>query len=206
MQYKLFKDVIPYDILEYLREYTLYAKQVVKPYEGQFKPIGSGKYWKGIDMASSLPLVSDEENQKLFDIFTSKFMYDIVTSIMPIPYLFNDQIVVKEAREEFVFGEHYDNQYGPYPNDPFLVTMNFMLVLDNFTKENGAIRVFDKQREEWIEFLPNAGDILMIEGNTLHASNKNQSDSPRRAYLCVYSNRPIGEGFQEGFYSQRFIV
>lgn len=206
MQYKLFKDVIPYEILQYLREYTLRVKRVTKPYEGQSKNIGSGTYWKGIDMASSIPIMSDEENQRLFDVFTSKFMYDIVSSVMPIPYLYNDQIVVKEPNEEFIFNEHYDNQYGPYPNDPFLVTMNFMLVLDDFTEENGAIKVYDKIKKTWIQFLPNAGDILMIEGNTLHASGKNKTNNPRRAYLCVYSNRPIGEGFQKGFYSQRFIV
>lgn len=203
MKYYTFKNWIPQDVIQYLREYTSELKKRNEPMIGSSKPIGSGTYWQGIDMASSYPLASDEENQKLFDVYTSKFMYDTVTTLLKDPYLFNDQIVVKEPYEDFQFEPHFDNQFGPYPGDESLVTMNFMLVLDDFTPENGGISVFD---EEWITLYPKTGDILMIEGNTLHASAKNNSAHPRRAYLCVYSNRPIGEGFQQGFYSNKFDI
>ena len=76
-----------------------------------------------------------------------------------------------------------------------------MLVLDDFTKENGAIKVYN---EGWLTLYPEKGDILLVEGNTLHSSEKNISDYPRRAYLCVYSNKSIGKDFQNGFYYERF--
>ena len=153
-------------------------------------------------MASKCEAMSGLENKKLFDIYTSKFMYDIITPHIPNPFLFNDQIVVKEPYENFDFEPHRDNQYGPYPFDETLVTINCMLVLDDFTPENGFIQVYDNN--EWISLFPEKGDVLLINGNTLHKSRKNKTDKPRRAYLCVYSDRPIGKGFQNGFYYERF--
>ena len=76
-----------------------------------------------------------------------------------------------------------------------------MLILDDFTKENGAISVLD---DEWITLYPKVGDILMIEGNTYHSSKINLSNQPRRAYLCVYSNKSMGKNFQRGFYYEKF--
>ena len=201
MTYNIVKDIIPSDIIKYLQNYTLEIKQRIKEYEGKPKSNGSGTFWKGLDMASSCELSSDEENKKLYDIYTSKFMYDIITPHIPIPYLFNDQIVVKEPNEEFSFESHRDNQYGPFPNDKTLLTINCMLVLDDFTEENGAISILDGS---WIKLYPKVGDILMIEGNTYHSSNINLSNQPRRAYLCVYSNKSIGKGFQKGFYYKKF--
>ena len=132
MNFKLLKNKIPQDIIEYLQDYTLEVKKRIKPYEGQPKSNGSGVYWKGLDMASKCPISSHLENKRLFEIYTSKFMYDIITEYIPNPFLFNDQIVVKEPHEEFDFEPHRDNQYGPYPNDETLLTINCMLVLDNF--------------------------------------------------------------------------
>ena len=201
MKYKLIENIIPSDIIEYLQSYTLKVKERIKLHEGKPKSNGSGTFWKGLDMASSCELSSDEENQKLYDIYTSKFMYDIITPYIPTPYLFNDQIVVKEPYEEFAFESHRDNQYGPFPNDEELLTINCMLVLDDFTEENGGISVLD---DEWITLYPKVGDILMIEGNTYHSSKTNWSNQPRRAYLCVYSNKSIGKGFKKGFYYEKF--
>ena len=202
MIYNIVENIIPTDIVEYLQEYTAEIKQRIKEHEGKPKSNGSGIYWKGLDMASSCDLSSKEENKKLYDIYTSKFMYDIITSYIPTPYLFNDQIVVKEPNEEFSFEPHRDNQYGPFPNDEELLTINCMLVLDDFTKENGAISILD---DEWITLYPKVGDVLMIEGNTLHSSKINLSNHSRRAYLCVYSNKSIGKNFQKGFYYEKFV-
>lgn len=201
VKYKLFKNVLNASTLDYLRKYTLKVKEMIEPMEGMPKENGSGGYWKGIDMASSIPIASNEDNQKLFELYTSQGMYQLVSPMIPDPYLFNDQIVVKKPGENFKFDEHFDNQYGPYPDDKSLITMNFMLVLDDFNNENGAIEVYDN---EWIKLYPSAGDILMIEGNTLHRSGPNNSNAVRRAYLCVYSNRSIGKDFQNGFYYQPF--
>ena len=202
MIYNIIENIIPTDIVEYLQRYTTEIKQRIKEHEGKPKSNGSGIYWKGLDMASSCDLSSKEENKKLYDIYTSKFMYDIITSYIPTPYLFNDQIVVKEPNEEFSFEPHRDNQYGPFPNDEELLTINCMLVLDDFTKENGAISILD---DEWITLYPKVGDVLMIEGNTLHSSKINLSNHSRRAYLCVYSNKSIGKNFQKGFYYEKFV-
>ena len=202
MIYNIIENIIPTDIVEYLQEYTAEIKQRIKEHEGKPKSNGSGIYWKGLDMASSCDLSSKEENQKLYNIYTSKFMYDIITPYIPTPYLFNDQIVVKEPNEEFSFEPHRDNQYGPFPNDEELLTINCMLVLDDFTKENGAISILD---DEWITLYPKVGDVLMIEGNTLHSSKINLSNHSRRAYLCVYSNKSIGKNFQKGFYYEKFV-
>ena len=78
MKWKLIKNCIPSDVIEYLQDYTLKVRHRVEGVLNQEKNIGSGRYWKGIDMASSLPLASEEENKKLFDIYTSLNMYEIV--------------------------------------------------------------------------------------------------------------------------------
>ena len=133
MNYKIEENIIPLWAVEYLQYYTEEAIRKTKPYLGQPKNIGSGFYWGGIDMASSLPLASKNENDKLFSIYTSSFMYDLITKYIPKPYLFNDQIVVKNKDVNMPFEPHYDNQYGPFPNDKSLLTINCMLVLDDFT-------------------------------------------------------------------------
>ena len=166
MEWKLFKNYIPSDVIEYLQYYTLKVRHQVQGVLNEEKSIGSGTYWKGVDMASSFPLASDEENKKLFDIYTSLNMYELVANYIDFPYLFNDQIVVKLPGEDFDFKPHYDNQFGPYPDDKDLVTKNFMLVLDDFTEENGGIKILDG---EWIDIYPEKGDILMIDGNTVHS-------------------------------------
>ena len=61
-----------------------------------------------------------------------------------------------------------------------------MLVLDDFTNENG---LYKSTKDEWISLFPEKGDILLMNGNTLHKSEKNKTNEPRRAYLCVYSNK-----------------
>ena len=200
MKYQLIKNKIPTNIVKYLQSYTLEVKERILPLLGQVKPNGSGIYWKGLDMASQSPVSSDIENDKLYSVFASRFMYDVITEFIPEPYFFNDQIVVKLPHESFLFEEHRDNQYGPYPNDKTLVTINCMLVLDDHTDENGGIMADGKG------LYPKTGDILLIEGNTLHSSNNNNTDNPRRVYLCVYSDRPIGKGFQKGFYHEQFII
>jgi ectoine hydroxylase-related dioxygenase (phytanoyl-CoA dioxygenase family) len=207
--FDVLKNQIPKNIIEYLQDYTLVMKdRVMTKLDGkdnvQTKPIGSGNYWRGVDMASKFPLANDKENQKLFDIYTSNLMYDIVKKYIPDPYLFNDQVVVKLPKEDFEFPEHRDNQYGPKPNDDKLLTINFMLVLDDITSNNGGFSVKNKITNEWISLELKIGDIVLIDGNTYHKSGKNRSDSPRRVYICVYTNEPIGTNFQKGFYCEKF--
>ena len=200
--YKVFKQVIPQETLVYLQDWTLFTKEICEFYRGKPKANGSGVYWQGLDMASQCPLTTEQQNKKLFEVYTSQWMYDLVSQHIPKPYLFNDQIVVKLPGEQFNFSPHRDNQFGPLPDDANLVTQNFTLVLDDFTQENGALQVWENN--QWHTLLPKAGDIIMIEGNTIHKSAANNSDKPRRVYICHYTDRPIGESFQKGFYNQPF--
>ena len=202
MNYKIEENIIPSWAISYLQRYTEEAIRKTTPYLGQPKENGSGFYWGGIDMASSLPVASAHENAMLFSIYTSNFMYDLITKYIPKPYLFNDQIVVKNKDVNMPFEPHYDNQYGPFPDDKSLLTINCMLVLDDFTDENGTIEVLDD--DKWIKLYPKTGDIVLIEGNCVHRSSPNTTQQPRRAYLCVYSNKPIGQSFQKGFYYSEF--
>ena len=56
---------------------------------GKEKPNGSGVYWQGLDMASSSPLSVDIENDKLYSVYASHWMYDIITEYISEPYLPN---------------------------------------------------------------------------------------------------------------------
>ena len=47
------------------------------------------------------------------------------------------------------------------------------------------------------------GDIIIIEGNTLHSSTENKSDKIRALYACVYSTHAIGN-FDKGYYNETF--
>ena len=203
--YEVLKDVIPQETIKYLQEYTLIVKDRLNGMFGVDKPVGSVKYWQGADMASKFPLSSDEENDKLYEFYTSKFMYDIVINYIPKPFLFNDQIVVKLPNEDFVFEPHRDNQFGPKPDDKDLLTINFMLVLDDINEENGGFHVKDRLTNNWVSLEPKIGDIVLVEGNTYHKSYKNLSDKVRRVYICVYTNESIGKGFSNGFYHERFL-
>lgn len=199
--YKIFEQVIPQDTLLYLQDWTLFTKEICEFYQGQPKANGSGVYWQGLDMASQCPLTTELQNKKLFEVYTSQWMYDLVTQFIPEPYLFNDQIVVKSPNEALEFQPHRDNQFGPLPDEADLVTQNFTLVLDDFTTENGALQVWENK--QWHTLLPKTGDIVMIEGNTIHKSAANKTDKPRRVYICHYTDRPMGN-FKEGFYNQPF--
>ena len=124
--YDILENKIPSDVIDYLQSYTLEVKERILPLLGQVKPNGSGIYWRGLDMASQSPVSSDIENDKLYSVFASRFMYDVITEFIPEPYFFNDQIVVKLPHEDMKFELHRDNQYGPYPNDKTLVKLIFL--------------------------------------------------------------------------------
>lgn len=154
---------------------------------------------------------------ELFSYYTSEFMYDIATTLLEtdIIYLFNDQIVVKLPNEKSEFQPHTDNQYGPN-NDLALQnkfkTITCAWILDDFTNENGPVSILNKKTNEWDTPLPKKGDIVVWDGNTLHKSSFNLSDTERVVWLCVYSTqdltsiKPIlSDSFNsKSFYCERF--
>lgn len=140
--------------------------------------------WKGISCASKYSNVLKqfyfEELPKLGREFIGEKMY-----------YFNDQAVVKMPNDGMVFLPHYDNFYGPN-RDGKIHTVNLLLILDDITKENGSLKVSD------LFLYPKAGDIVAINGNTIHGSGENKSEHPRVCYACVYTESPIQ---LKGFYN-----
>jgi hypothetical protein len=206
------ESVVTPEDLTYLKEFTLEAKRRVlenPDFGTPTKPNGSGFWWKGLDMASKSPLNTPEENQKLFSLYTSNFMYEIASSHLETDeiYLLNDQIVVKMPNEDFVFKEHRDNNLFENGEEILLDydSLNILLILDDFTDENGTLEVQSKLTQEWVAVYPKEGDAILIDGDTLHRSGLNGSEHPRRAYACVYATAPVGKDFRAGWWHERFV-
>ena len=39
---------------------------------------------------------------------------------------------------------------------------------------------------------------------TLHKSGENKTNNPRALYACVYSSKPLGKDFDQGYYDEPF--
>ena len=208
------KNVIPPNLLKISQVETLHMKNhlVKKGVIGlQRYDAGTGQWWGGIEMASSL-------NSRLLKCYTDNFMYDLSSYYLNTQnvFLFNDQVVVKLPNEEFQFNEHFDNQYGPDLHESrngIYKTINFSWILDDFTDESGTLELCNTSNGEWEKLYPKTGDIIAIEGNTLHRSSENRSNKPRRLYACVYSTKNIGDYHRNpehelpnfvGFHTQNF--
>ena len=172
-----------------MREISLRAEDVIVSNNGKEKPLGSLKYWKGLDMAS------EDSNMSLFDkdylkmVSTSEIYSRIAFEFLDDVYLFNDQLVTKMPKEDFDFEPHQD---GAFNIGPEFDNLTIMIILDDFTKENGTIECYDK---DWKTLYPKSGDIIILNGTTLHRSSKNKSELPRSTYILHYTN---------GYYNPRY--
>lgn len=169
---------------------------------GDKKEFGVPVYWKGIDMAS----VHDKQ---LFDLYTQPFMYEFASTLLETPdvYLFNDQVVCKMPDEDFVFDAHCDNQYGPNPElarQGVFKTITCCWVIDDLTEENGAISFRNKHTGEWETPYAKSGSLMAWDGNTVHASGKNNSNAPRIVWLLIYANAEVAEIPSDANYFNRF--
>ncbi len=195
------KNVIQPELLAHTRYQSITLKKHYQQFEGQPRSNGSGQFWKGLEMASTLqPL--------LFESYTHPDMLEIAKSFLQVnePYLFNDQVVVKLPNETFSFDPHYDNQYGPDPEGALkgkFKTINCCQILTDMPEETGPLSCFNTQTQQYDLLPANAGDIIVIDGNTLHSSTHNRSSKIRALYACVYSTHSIGN-FQSGYYVQKF--
>jgi len=199
MNYQVLKQAIPKDVLKYLQYYSEEAYYKTKHCQGAERENGSGKYFGSIEMASCLPIASEDENRKLYNIYTSEYMYNLVTKYIKKPYLFNDEIVVeRKQKEELDF--NYDNSFLPLVNK--LKTIKLMVVIDSFNEGNGVVEIFDGKF--WLKIQPKAGDILAIDGDCVYRIEQNTTKIAKKSYLCVYSNKPIGKDLKKGFYYNRF--
>jgi hypothetical protein len=122
--------VIPADILKETRSRAIALKLKYKNRVGEPRHNGSGAFWNGLELASTL-------DPNLWKSYTSNFMYDISKLYLESePYLFNDQVVVKLPDESFYFDPHYDNQFGPQGNHK---TINCCWILTNMPVETGPL-------------------------------------------------------------------
>ncbi len=150
--------------------------------------------------------MASRESEELFMSYIHPFMQQIVPVFMETTnlFLFNDQVVVKLPNEEFAFPEHFDNQYGPDPEGALngdFKTINFMWVLTNMSKESRALEIKNQKTGEYDLIEAEAGDMIVIEGNTYHRSDHNRTDKPRALYACVFSTKSLN---LDGFYQAKW--
>jgi len=130
--------------------------------------------------------------------------------------LFTDKLNLKRPREGSRFRWHQDSPYWAHFCAHLDRLPNAMVALDDATEENGCLRViagshargclpglqgegvlgplftdpghFDLSRQ--VPAVMPAGSILFFSAHTVHGSEPNLSDSPRRA--CVLTYQPAG--------------
>ena len=199
--------IAKHEALKLKRWFNIYKK------DGQLKDFGTGQYWKGIEMAGVL-------SKPLMELYTSEKQYRLATEILGTDeiYLFNDEVVVKNPHEPFDFLIHTDNEFGPDPDAALrgdYRSVNICWMLDNITEQNGPISFLNKETDEWETPYPKEGDVVVFDGNTVHSSSYNVSDSVRRCWATVYTTKNIGYFFNnikwplehfKGFYTERFTI
>ena len=190
--YEILEQVIPEYYLDLARSEAYRLKELLLDIMDQPAEWGQPQHWLGLEMASKY-------SNELYALYTSSLMYDIAHRYLgDNPYLYNDQVVVKKPLEDFAFEPHYDNQYN---NPRNIQTMNALWILDDQNKYNGNLWVKDKLYKIWMPLYPKAGDIVLLDGNTYHASGDNITDMPRGAYACVYSSENMED---ERYYTEPF--
>lgn len=146
-------------------------------------------------------------------------MRDITTAFLGNDvYLFNEQWVVKGAKEGMQFAWHQDSGYVKFrdPSTQHKPYLTCWIALDDMSAENGTIsvmphskldtreRIIDHQVQEGTNDLVGydgeeagmqidvpAGSIAVFSSTNLHRSNANYTAKPRRAYLAQYTAAPI---------------
>ena len=101
--------------------------------------------------------------------------------------MFNNQIVVKLPYEDFDFQRHKDNQFNVKDK---CNSVTLMLILDNFTDENGTMTVETRHGRE-IKIYPKKGDVVALNGETYHWSGINDTNKPRSTFIAHYTDENI---------------
>ena len=158
-------------------------------------------------------------SETLHTFLFGELMRKITTAFLgPDVYLFNEQWVVKGAKEGMQFAWHQDSGYVKFrdpttQHNPYLTCW---IALDDMSEENGTIsvmphstldtqaRIIDHQVQEGSNDLVGydgeetgvqidvpAGSIAVFSSTNLHRSNANYTANPRRAYLAQYTAAPI---------------
>ena len=196
------EQAIPQNLLKEVRSRSIQLKNKYQNFVGSPRHNGSGQFWKGLELASTL-------DPNLWKAYTSKFMFDIAKELLQTQkiYLYNDQVVVKLPNEDFYFNSHFDNQYVKDSNAAIngdFKTINCCWVLTNMPDETGPLSCLNRETGEFDLLPAKAGDMIIIDGNTHHFSTINKSDQIRALYACVYSSEAIGD-YQKGYYNEEFL-
>ena len=194
--FEIIEGILPDDLITELREICIEYKNQNLNVLGDRKMYGSGQHWRGIDMASKFP--GGEYNGRLYSIYTSALLHEIIRRYLSPVYLFNNQIVVKLPHEEFEFEKHKDNQYNVKDK---CNSVTLMLILDDFTDENGTLSLETRKGSE-VKIYPKRGDVVVINGETYHWSSKNRTDEPRCTFIAHYTDESIKDFM---WYNKLFI-
>jgi hypothetical protein len=146
------KNVIKRKELEITRNLAIELKIKYAEFEGQPRENGSGYFWKGLEMASTL-------DDRLYPQYTSDTMIELAKKFLEVeePYLFNDQVVVKLPNEIFAFEPHFDNQYGINPEAALrgeFKTIIFCQILTDMPIVTGTISCLNILRVSYRFFSP----------------------------------------------------
>ena len=91
------KNVIPSELLVKARNLAIELKHQYKSRVGEPRHNGSGNFWNGLELASTL-------NPNLWECYTADYMFEIASKFLGSKhYLFNDKVVVKLHKEYFRF-------------------------------------------------------------------------------------------------------
>jgi hypothetical protein len=192
----LIKNIIPLKVISEIREKGIYLRNWVDERLGQPSKYGSPTYWRGLGCAGMY-------DEYLMKFYKSDLMFQVASELLDTEeiWLFNDQIVIKLPKDNFGFEPHYDNQFGGENKSKLIHTVNIGVVLDDYDDQNGTLEMFNELDQKWIKIYPKKGDLVAINGNTLHKSSPNMSDNARGLYACVYSEKQIN---LDNYYKEKF--
>lgn len=188
------QNIVPQEIISQLRKKGIILRQWVNDKLGQTSNYGSPTHWRGVGCAGMY-------DDYLLKFYKSNLMFEVSSKLLNTDkiWLFNDQMVIKLPQDNFGFDPHYDNQFGGENKNGLIHTVNLGVVLDDYTTENGTLEIFHE--DKWLKIFPKSGDIVAINGNTLHKSNPNYSKDSRGLYACVYSEQQIN---LHNYYKDKF--
>jgi hypothetical protein len=153
---------------------------------GKSKDFGSGIYWQGLDSLS-------KRDAKLFDIYTSDFIVEILKLFMKSAHCFIEEAVIKMPKEDFYYTEHIDRVGGTQSelyDDPLYNQITVAWVLDDLTENNGTLEVLGD--EGYYPVYANSGDLLIWGDKLWHRSGINSSEEPRCLWINFFTEQPIG--------------
>ena len=193
--FEIIEGILPDDLITELREICIKYKNQTLNVLGESKKYGSGHHWRGIDMDLNFLVVNIMMN---YILSIHPLLHEIIKRYLSPVYLFNNQIVVKLPHEEFEFPKHKDNQYNVKDK---CNSVTLMLILDNFTDENGTLSLETRKGSE-VKIYPKRGDVVVINGETYHWSSKNKTDEPRCTFIAHYTDESIKDFM---WYNKLFI-